>query len=337
MKKKLALFTVLAVLFGVFFVISGKEAVRVQAAEGGVRIVEIWGNKAHPQQIASPGIDETFGYVWAVRQDNGRYYVYYAKERGGKGRYLFQTQPDVTPEGIVFTDSDVYFTQDSADGLKHYAYQVNLSGTRKMTRLFGFKSKTAAKSSILNYYDGRIFYYYEDKETGIGSLYRYDTATKTKKGCKANTVFENIFGQYLYMKDVDAETVRIFDCAQNKIIKKINAPSGFALDSIGPFPMEESFQTAISYMQRNFENDKMMVSFKVYIANADGSGLKLLVEHKGENASFMSTSPGGALFLIEETTDNGGRTSRYDFVTSAGEITSFDSLSDYYEWRNSKG
>ena len=164
MKKKLVLFTALAVLFGVFFVISGKEAVRVQAAEGGVRIVEIWGNKAYPQQIAAPGIDETFGYVWAVRQDNGRYYVYYAKERGGKGRYLFQTQPDVTPEGIVFTDSDVYFTQDSADGLKHYAYQVNLSGTRKMTRLFGFKSKTAAKSSILNYYDGRIFYYYEDKQ-----------------------------------------------------------------------------------------------------------------------------------------------------------------------------
>ena len=134
------------------------------------------------------------------------------------------------------------------------------------------------------------------------------------------------------MRDAGTNTARIFDCSQNKVVKKINAPSGYMLDFFNLFDTDNGYKPFIGYRKHNFENDKMMVTLSVYAMDLDGTGLKKFVEYTGENALTYLASDKGVLFYLDPSSD--GAQEHYDFVTPAGEVTQFETYNDYLKWHH---
>ncbi len=331
MNKKMVLLMAAAMLFGVLFAVSGRETVQVFAADKVARVDRIWSDGSGRGPIIEDGeLMTDIGYVWAEKQDNGRYYVYFSKERDGKARYLFQTQPNVVPREAIFVNDDVYFVQDSADKLKHYVYRVNLSGTRKQTRLFGFKSKTAAEASLINYRNGRIYYYYGDEKTG--SLYSYDVISKTKKGCKGNTLIEDIFQQYIYLREPGTDTIRIYDCSQNKVVRKITTPSEYTYDRLHLQGVGDGFKIAICYKTPSYWEDKTKESARVYLADLSGANMQQYKDYIGEKVTLVDLYEKGVSFSVEETYNGRPLKPFYVFVMPDGKNSAFNTYSELRDW-----
>lgn len=227
------------------------------------------------------------GYYWSTENaSNHKTYVYYSKTPNGRGRYLFQTNEWQGVGQMIVSDNYVWFNQDSTDGLKHYIYRVNLTGTRKLVKVTGFKSKKAYATMLLGYYGGNFYYWLGNDNAGVGGLYRYDTAQKKNIGCKKQVTVRDVCGRYLYFtpfyEDLDNpdNDVLVFDCAVNKMVGRVPTPEGGYL--VGT-RMDEETDTA--YFIYDIYNRKDSTStIQVWGNSLAGNDEFFIAEVTGRNA-----------------------------------------------------
>ena len=251
----------------------GVRPVRVEAASKITFINFLEGTVGNRQQIRN-------GYFWGVEnQSNHKTYVYYSATVNGRGRYLFQTGEWEMPSQLIISDKYVWYMQDSADMETHSIYRVNLTGTRKLTLVKRFKTASPSETVLKGYYGGNFYFWMGALQEGKGGLYRYDTSTKKNYGCKANVLIFGTEGQYIYLQKYDEDDIWVYDCAANKMLRKITAPEGAT--PIRYVADEDAGRLIIVY--DSFDFDTRIVTTSAWDCTLDGKNPQFLGEISGLN------------------------------------------------------
>ena len=254
----------LSMVVGLLTAVFALNPVTAKAASDVIRVESLTGTNAAREQIGD-------GYFWtAYSKKNHRTYVYYSETEDGAKRYLWRTQPDVPAGSILVVGDNVYFTIETADYLKHWIYSVNLTGTRKLTKIIGFKSKVEKHVTLENFYNDNVYYLFGNVEDEDAGLSRVDTTTNKKKGLRSGVEVLRVCGQFLYLHGFGSPDYMVYDCAQNKNVKNVVTPDGFVLDSM--YADEDSNLSIYVYRKEKVQDN--MVTFWISTRKLNGTGYK---------------------------------------------------------------